>query len=347
MSFGPRPSALISALPSAADVDVADVAPDSISDVKFSPTADYLAASSWNGEVRIYEVASNGNTRPMASYRHDAPALSLTWTRDGSKVISGGADNVARIFDTATGTATPVATHNAPVKSVRMVETPNGPILATGSWDQTVKYWDLRQQNQVAQLQLKGRCYSMDAVYPLLVVGTSELNIEVVNLTNPSKPFLSVISPLKLQTRVVTCFPKGDGYAVGSIEGRAGIQWIDEKRRSSNYTFRCHRVEDTKTSHSVYAVNDIAFHPVHGTFLTSGSDGSMSVWDRDAKIRVKAFNELGGPIAATSFNRDGSILAYAISYDWSKGYGAMKPDYINKIKLHAVKEDEVKPRPRR
>jgi len=37
------------------------------------------------------------------------------------------------------------------------------------------------------------------------------------------------VSPLKWQTRVVSCFPQGNGFAVGSIEGRVGIQYIDDK----------------------------------------------------------------------------------------------------------------------
>lgn len=36
-------------------------------------------------------------------------------------------------------------------------------------------------------------------------------------------------STLKWQTRCLTCFPAGNGYAVGSIEGRVGIQYFDEK----------------------------------------------------------------------------------------------------------------------
>jgi mRNA export factor len=85
-----------------------------------------------------------------------------------------------------------------------------------------------------------------------------------------------------MQTRVVTCFPKGDGFAVASIEGRTAIHWADPKRSQYNYTFRCHRRDESKTSINVYAVNDVQFHPVYETFLTAGSDGTMNIWDRDA-----------------------------------------------------------------
>jgi len=150
----------------------------------------------------------------------------------------------------------------------------------------------------------------MDAAYPLLVVGSSEEHLQVINLAEPTKAFqasLPIIdtlsqsanvvigtkqyelSPLKMQTRVVACFPSGDGYAVGGIGGRVAIQWtLPDKMKPNNYMFRCHR-DDTRAGHTiVYAVNCIKFHPTHtGSFLTGGSDGTMSIWDRDAKARIK------------------------------------------------------------
>ena len=34
-------------------------------------------------------------------------------------------------------------------------------------------------------------------------------------------------------------------------------------------------------------VNDIAFHPTHGTLATVGSDGKFSFWDKDARTKLK------------------------------------------------------------
>ncbi|KAL9098805.1 MAG: hypothetical protein Q9187_009596, partial [Circinaria calcarea] len=97
---------------------------------------------------------------------------------------------------------------------------------------------------------------------------------------------------------------------------------------------------------NVYAVNAINFHPVHGTFSTAGSDGTFHFWDKDAKHRLKGYPEVGGPISATAFNRAGGIFAYAVSYDWSKGYAVNTPQTINKVMLHPVGPDECKPRPK-
>ena len=90
-------------------------------------------------------------------YGHQAPVLSVCWNKvsriaehrveihpnhapqEGNKIISGGGDNSARIYDIQTGQAQQVAQHDAPVKVVKWLETPQGSILVTGSWDKTIK----------------------------------------------------------------------------------------------------------------------------------------------------------------------------------------------------------------
>lgn len=70
-------------------------------------------------------------------------------------------------------------------------------------------------------------------------------------------------------------------------------------------------------------MNAIAFHPVHGTLATVGSDGRFSFWDKDARTKLKTSEQLDQPITACCFNHNGNIFAYASSYDWSK-VGAYK-----------------------
>lgn len=88
----------------------------------------------------------------------------------------------------------------------------------------------------------------------------------------------------------------------------------------------------------------MSFHPIYGTFSTAGSDGAFHFWDKDSKQRLKLFPNVGGPISATAFNRNGNIFAYAISYDWHKGHEYHQPNATNKIMLHAAKDEDIKPR---
>ncbi|VDB96567.1 unnamed protein product [Peniophora sp. CBMAI 1063] len=331
-----------SAAPAKKDVEVANLPEDSISSLSFSPVADYLAVGSWDNNVRIYEVGADGQTQGKAMYSHPAPVLDVCWNKAGTQIISGGADHAARLYDVSTGQFQQVAAHDAPVKSVRLFESPQGTILATGGWDKMLKYWDLRTPQPIATIQLPERCYTMDAVYPLLVVGTANRGLEVFNLTNPNKAFKSYTSPLRWQTRVVTCFHSADGFAIGSVEGRVAMEYIDEKSKDKAYTFRCHRKEITKSDYMVNAVNSVIFHPKQqSAFVTCGSDGGIVCWDRDARTRLAAFDSQAGSISASAYNHTGSILAYAVSYDWHKGYSGMTPTTPNKLMLHSVNEDEI------
>jgi len=65
-------------------------------------------------------------------------------------------------------------------------------------------------------------------------------------------------------------------------------------------------------------VNDIKFHPIHGTLATVGSDATFAYWDKDARTKLKSSETLDQPITKCCFNSNGQIFAYSTGYDWSK-----------------------------
>lgn len=65
-------------------------------------------------------------------------------------------------------------------------------------------------------------------------------------------------------------------------------------------------------------MNDIKFHPVHGTLATVGSDATFAYWDKDARTKLKSSETLDQPITKCCFNSNGQIFAYSTGYDWSK-----------------------------
>ena len=109
----------------------------------------------------------------------------------------------------------------------------------------------------------------MSGAFPLLVTAHSERFIHVWNLNmmgnNQFDPIHVVESPLKYATSSISCFADGQGYAVGSIEGRCGIVNVDFKNvqatDAKDFCFKCHRVEDaTKRDGDVHTVNHITFN---------------------------------------------------------------------------------------
>lgn len=331
------------------DIALANPPEDSVSDLQFSPTADFLAVASWDKKVRIYQVSEQGINEGKAAIDFEAPVLGCAWSEDGSKVVGVGADKHFRLLDlNSPSSPQSLLAHEQPIRSCKFTTVDGNPYLITGSWDRKLKYWDFRSQNPIATVEMQDRVYTMDIKAKLLVVGTADRYINIIDLNNPGKIYKTIQSPLKFQTRVVSCFKEANGFAIGSIEGRCAIQYVEEKDSNSNFSFKCHRdtPPNNKDVSNVYSVNAISFHPEHGTFSTAGSDGTFHFWDGNAKHRLKGYPSTGQPITATAFNRQGSIFAYASCYDWSQGYQKNQPGNTTKVMLHSVNSEEVKPRPK-
>ncbi|XP_062094845.1 protein RAE1-like isoform X2 [Humulus lupulus] len=298
---------------------VAEPPNDSISSLSFSPKADLLVATSWDNEVRCWEIkhnSSNGTTetRLKASISHEQPVLCSTWNDDGTIVFSGGCDNQVKMWPLTTPDAQPttVATHHAPIKDLAWI--PEMELLVTGSWDRTLKYWDIRQASPVHTQPLPDRCYTLSVRHPFMVVGTADITLIVFDLRNPQVEMRRFPSPLIYQTRCVAIFPDNQGFLVGSIEGRVGVQHFDFSQQYKNYTFKSH-----KDGNTLYSVNSINFQPVYHTFSTAGSDGVVTIWDKNSKQKLKTIAKCNQPVSCATFNNNGSIFVYSVCYDWSKG----------------------------
>lgn len=132
----------------------------------------------------------------------------------------------------------------------------------TGSWDKTLKFWDTRSPNPMLSISLPERCYCADVDYPMAVVGTANRHIIVYQLEQQPKEFKKLESPLKYQHRCVAIFKdkkkQPTGYALGSVEGRVAIQYVNPLNPKDNFTFKCHRSNGTPNGFQVC----ILFHKI-------------------------------------------------------------------------------------
>ena len=265
---------------------------DSVSCLKFSPESvpqTYLIGTSWANDIRCWEIKENGQSVPKSSKTHDGPVLSAAWSNDGTKVFTASCDKTARMWDLQSDTLVQIAQHDAPIKIVHHIVRPNYSCVMTGSWDKTLKFWDLRSPNPIGVIQLQDKVYCSDVYGPMAIVSGAGRFIKVYNLDNQPQEMKSIESPLKYQHRCVSIFldknKNPTGFALGSIEGRVAIQYVDTPNPKDNFTFKCHRSSPTQPNQpqDIFAVNDIAFHPLYMTLATVGSDGRFSFWDKDAR----------------------------------------------------------------
>ena len=67
----------------------------------------------------------------------------------------------------------------------------------------------------------------------------------------------------------------------------------------------------------------------------------------DNKQRLKGFNPVQRSIPCAALNAQGTLFAYASSYDWSKGSQYHAPGSPNEIYIHYTPENEIKPKAKR
>lgn len=255
-------------------------------------------------------------------------------------------------------------------------------LIASAGWDAKFYLWDVRcdgrngknNHQPVITLDLPGKAFAMDASIDgtKIVVATSGRKNCFIDVRasssllsasndnndkeNSSSPLSSPIatakmilerdSSLKYQTRCIKFFlPSPHGVAIGSIEGRVGIEYLTDigvpipsssSDNNKKYAFKCHRVNDT-----IYPVNDIAFHPIYGTFATGGADGTVVTWDGNNKKKISSLVKLPTSVACLAFNKNGTELAMASSYTFEEGE---RDHPREEIYVRDVLETEVKPK---
>eukprot|EP01004_Peranema_trichophorum_P004560 NODE_3475_length_1345_cov_39.079378_g3036_i0.p1 GENE.NODE_3475_length_1345_cov_39.079378_g3036_i0~~NODE_3475_length_1345_cov_39.079378_g3036_i0.p1 ORF type:complete len:382 (+),score=83.35 NODE_3475_length_1345_cov_39.079378_g3036_i0:57-1148(+) len=340
------------------DYQVQGAPSDCISSLTWSPRGcpkTLLVATSWDKSVKVWEVqktAPNPTAQVQASkgpeHNHDMPVLCSAISRDG-RIFTGGCDKMVKCWELAANKPPyQVAQHDQPIKGVSYIDDMG--ILVTGGWDSSIRFWDLRQSQPAKTIQLSSPFVSMDcSTFPM---ATFLLPREVLVYDLQNNRELKKMEPhntMKEQLRCIANFPdvkNNPGFAVGSLEGRVCVMFMNENPASKdckNFSFKCHR--EGNNGVDVYPVHGISFHPVFGTFATCGGNGGYVYWDKDSKQRLKAFSNADQPIPCGSFNDDGVLYGYAVSYDWAKGQENYNPSKGHHILIHSVEESEVKSKP--
>ncbi|KAF8562120.1 hypothetical protein P879_08872 [Paragonimus westermani] len=327
---------------------------DGVTACRFQPgnaTPQFLVASSWDCTVRVYDVAS-GSQRMI--YRHTTPVLDTTFS-DTVHVLSGSLAGHLKLFDCNTNQDQTLGSCNRAISVMHYNTTIQA--LITGSWDRTVRLWDPRVSSGAGTQQANGDAkggalsvhrqpdtvYTMDSIKHQLVVGTAGRHVLLWDLRQMHAPVEQRESSLRYQTRIIRCFPNGQGYILGSIEGRIAVEMFDPSPevQKKKYAFKCHRVKE-ENKEIIYPVTALAFHQGFNTFASGGCDGIVNIWDGFNRKRLAQLSKYSTSISSLAFSEDGRLLAIASSYMYERGQIENEPEPT--IYIRSVAENEVKPK---
>lgn len=300
-------------------------------------------------------TGASSSSSVLTQTMDSGPLLSLATPSNSETIVTGGLDGSVKMFNYTSSTTTLLGRHSSTTASEssssssstsnacsclvalsggstndinnnnNIMEHSN--LIASASWNRQFCLWDIRSPGTaISTINLPGKAFSMDMDYQQsrIVVATSGrrnciVDIRKTNATSAAELVLDRESSLKYQTRCIRFFPSGQGFALGSVEGRVGVEYLDELMNipssMKRFAFKCHRVNDT-----IYPVNCIAFHPrFTSTFATGGCDGTVVLWDSSNKKKLTSLPSFPTSVSAIAFNHDGSELAVASSYTFEDG----------------------------
>jgi len=263
--------------------------------------------------------------------------------------FSGSIDGELVAFDVNSQKTTVLGQHAEAIRCVEYCH--EGSVVVTGSWDKTVNLWDPRDKHvKKGEFIQQDKVYALSIVDYTLVVGTADRGVRIYDIRNMAKPQQERVSSLKHQTRCIKCHKNSRGtelFVVSSTEGRVAMEFVDPspETQKGKFAFKCHRTTNERGQSIIFPVNTLAFHPIHGTFLTGGCDGYVNVWDGENKKRICQFPLYPTSIASCDFSFDGNFLAVASSYTWEQGDVRNTPP--NQIFIRHIQDVEVRPKKRR
>ncbi|KAJ7924656.1 peptidase C14 [Mycena leptocephala] len=232
---------------------------------------------------------------------HDGGVNCIAISADGTRLVSGSADNTIRVWDARTGEAImeSIQGHTDVVESVMF--SPDGARIVSGSSDNTIRVWDARTGEAVMK-PIMGHTKLVSSVVfspdgARIVSGSWDHTIRVWDARMGD----AVMKPIQGHTNCVQS-------VAFSPDGARIVSGSDD---------RTIRVWDARTGKAVMepiqghtsTVNSVAFSPDGACIVSSSDDRTVRVWD--ARMGVTIMEPIQGHtswVRSVAFSADGARI---------------------------------------
>lgn len=114
-----------------------------VSDVVISSDGQFALSGSWDGTLRLWELATGKTTRRFVGHSKDV--LSVAFSTDNRQIVSGSRDNTVKLWNTLGECKYTISDegHTDWVSCVRFSPSVQAPVIVSCGWDKLVKVWSL------------------------------------------------------------------------------------------------------------------------------------------------------------------------------------------------------------
>jgi parallel beta-helix repeat protein len=253
--------------------------------VAYSPYGCLLASGSWDNIVKVWDIGKGSEVRTLSE--HQGPVKTVAFSPDGRLIASGSADQTIKLWEVVTLRDSSVASrtlsgHNESVEAVAFSpckqKDPSGTtciqwdeLLASGSFDNTIKVWEVATGNVRSTLTgHNGPVYSV-AFSPdgkFLASGSDDKTIKLWDVVN-NKEILT-LSGHRDPVYSVAFSSNGKLLASGSADGTVKLWEVDPEKKSGR--------EGNSLNHDG-SVKAVAFSS-DGKLLAAGSiANTIKLWE--------------------------------------------------------------------
>lgn len=272
----------------------------SITSVAFSPDGRYMAAGSFNGEIRVWQVADMKQLHTFAE--HSGWVWSIAFSPDGTLLASGSNDRTMKLWDISKPESQDCIStfegHTHWVKAVAF--SPDGTTLASGSNDQTVKLWNVASGQLRVSLQGHAGSVSSIAFNPAgttLASGSEDHSVKLWDVENLSADALSTtLYGHTDSVQAVAFSPDGAILASGSEDHSIKL-WDISKTRCTH----------TLQGHSGRVLT-VAFDACSNMLASGSADQSGKLWDVRTGQCCKTLQGHVGTLWSVAFHPNGKEL---------------------------------------